>query len=117
MLTRIRCSGGVGLTILHGSSHGMCCVYSGFSSIQIGFFLKLANVLLVTNPLVAKPVRYLKEEKSKKRGLGEKRKMYKMSRCTRHCTTHSVIASSCFVWVHQVDGPQPPAVISIWLTN
>lgn len=63
MLTRIGCSGGVGLTVLHGSSHSMCCIHSSFGSIQIGLLLELADVLLVTDPLVAKPVRYLGEKK------------------------------------------------------
>lgn len=70
MLTRIGCSGWVGLTVLHSSSYGMRCIHSSFGSIQIGLLLELANVLLVTDPLVAKPIRYLVEKKKKGGGVG-----------------------------------------------
>ena len=57
--TRVRCGRGVGLAVLHCSGCSVCCIYSSLGGIQVGFFLKLADIFLVPDPFVAKPVGYL----------------------------------------------------------
>lgn len=58
-LTRIWRSGRAGLVIMHSGSSCMSCIHGCLGRIEVCFFLKLANVLFVPDPLVSEPVGYL----------------------------------------------------------
>ena len=79
----------------------MGCIYSGLGGIQVRFFLKLANVFLVSDPFVAKPVGYLR---GRAEGGGAEESDVKQP---QHRALSSVIVSRCHVWVHQVPNSQP----------
>lgn len=57
--TRVRRGGRVGLVVLHGCGHCVRGCHGCLCSIEVGFFLKLADILLVPDSFVAKPVGYL----------------------------------------------------------
>lgn len=59
MPTGVRCGRGVGLAVLHCSGCSVCRIYGSLGGIQVGLFLKLADIFLVPDPFVAKPVGYL----------------------------------------------------------
>lgn len=59
ILTRVWRGGWVGLVVLHGCGHCVCGCHGCFCSIEIGLLLKFADVLLVPDSFVAKPVGYL----------------------------------------------------------
>lgn len=99
--TGVRCGRGVGLAVLHCSGCSMCCIYSSLGGIQVGFFLKLADIFLVPDPFVAKPVGYLC---GRAEGGGAEESDVKQP---QHHALSSVIVSRCHVWVHQVPNSQP----------
>lgn len=51
--------GRVGLAVLHRGGCGVGRVYGGLGGVQVGLFLKLADIFLVADPFVAKPVGHL----------------------------------------------------------
>lgn len=51
--------GRVGLVVLHGCGYGVRGRHGCLCGIEVGFFLKLADILLVPDSFVAKPVGYL----------------------------------------------------------
>lgn len=99
--TGVRCGRGVGLAVLHCSGCSVCCIYSSLGGIQVGFFLKLADIFLVPDPFVAKPVGYLC---GRAEGGGAEKSDVKQP---QHRALSSVIVSRCHVWVHQVPNSQP----------
>lgn len=92
---------GVGLAVLHCSRCSMRCIYSCLGGVQVGFFLKLADVFLVPDPFVAKPVGYLR---GRAQGGGAEESDVKQP---QHRALSSMIVSRCHVWVHQVPNSQP----------
>lgn len=99
--TGVRRGRGVGLAVLHCSSCSMGCVYSRLGSIQVGLFLKLADIFLVPDPFVAKPVGYLR---GRAQGGGAEESDVRQP---QHRALSSVTVSRCHVWVHQVPNSQP----------
>lgn len=99
--TGVRCGRGVGLAVLHCSGCGVCRIYSSLGGIQVGLFLKLADIFLVPDPFVAKPVGYLC---GRAEGGGAEESDVKQP---QHRALRSVIVSRCHVWVHQVPNSQP----------
>lgn len=99
--TRVRCSRGVGLAVLHCSGCSMCRVYSSLGGVQVGFLLKLANIFLVADALVAEPVGYLRG-RAQRGGAEESDVKQPQQRALS-----SVTLSRCHVWVHQVPNSQP----------
>lgn len=59
MPTGIGSGGGVGLAVLHSGGCSVCRVHGGLGGVQVGLFLKLADVFLVPDPFVPEPVGYL----------------------------------------------------------
>lgn len=51
--------GRVGLVVLHGCGYSVRSRHGCLCGIEVGFFLKLADILLVPDSFVAKPVGYL----------------------------------------------------------
>lgn len=51
--------GRIGLVVLHRCGHCVCGCHGCLGSVEVGFFLKLADILLVPDSFVAKPVGYL----------------------------------------------------------
>lgn len=99
--TGVGCGRGVGLAVLHCSGCSVCCIYSSLGGIQVGLFLKLADIFLVPDPFVAKPVGYLC---GRAEGGGAEESDVKQP---QHRALSSVIVSRCHVWVHQVPNSQP----------
>ncbi len=69
--------------------------------IEVGLLLELANVFLVADSFVAKPVGYLC---GRAEGGGAEESDVKQP---QHRALSSVIVSRCHVWVHQVPNSQP----------
>lgn len=57
--TRVWRGGRVGLVVLHGCGYCVRSRHGCLRSVEVGFFLKLADILLVPDSFVAKPVGYL----------------------------------------------------------
>lgn len=57
--TRIWRGGRIGLVVLNGGGDCVCGRHGSLCGIEVGFFLKLADILLVPDSFVAKPVGYL----------------------------------------------------------
>lgn len=101
MPTGVGCGRGVGLAVLHCSGCSVCRIYSSLGGIQVGFFLKLADIFLVPDPFVAKPVGYLR---GRAEGGGAEESDVKQA---QHHALSSATVSRCHVWVHQVPNSQP----------
>lgn len=69
--TGVRCGRGVCLAVLRCNGCSLCCVYSSLGGIQVGLLLKLADIFLVSDALVAEPVGYLCERRAKEGGGAE----------------------------------------------
>lgn len=82
--TRVGCGRGIGLTVLSCSGCSLCCIYSSLGSVQVGLFLKLADIFLVPDALVAKPVGYLCREEQEKEE--EQRSQMSNSHSSMHWT-------------------------------
>lgn len=78
--TRIWRGRRIGLVVLHSCGHCMRGCHSCLCSIEVGFFLKLADVLLVPDSFVAKPVGHLqiREMSKKERSKGRAKKTVKL---------------------------------------
>lgn len=83
--TGVGCGRGVGLAVLHCSGCSVCCIYSGLGGIQVGLFLKLADIFLVPDPFVAEPVGYLCEHSRRRRRSRGVRRQGATAPCTEQC--------------------------------
>lgn len=83
--TRVGSGGGVGLAVLHCSGCSVRRIHSSLGGIQVGLFLKLADVFLVSDPFVAEPVGYLRV--GDRRGRRSKRSQTSSS----HSSVHSAV--------------------------
>ena len=62
--TRVWRGGRIGLVVLHSCGHCVCGCHGCLCRVEVGFFLKLADILLVPDSFVAKPVGYLQITRS-----------------------------------------------------
>lgn len=82
--TGVGCGGRVGLAVLHGGGCSVGCVHGGLGSVQVGLFLKLADIFLVADPFVAEPVGYLCGESRGRRSRGVRRRAATAA-CSEQC--------------------------------
>lgn len=69
--TGVRCGRGVRLAVLRCNGCSLCRIYSSLGGVQVGLLLKLADVFLVPDALVAEPVGYLCERRAEEGGGAE----------------------------------------------
>lgn len=69
--TGVRCGRGVRLAVLRCNGCSLCRIYSSLGGVQVGLLLKLADIFLVPDALVAEPVGYLCERRAGEGGGAE----------------------------------------------
>lgn len=69
--TGVRCGRGVCLAVLRCHGCSLCCIHGGLGGVQVGLLLKLADIFLVSDALVAEPVGYLCERRAEEGGGAE----------------------------------------------
>lgn len=63
VLTGVGCGRRVGLAVVYGGGYSMGGAHGGLGCVEVGLLLELSDILLVADPLVAKPVGYLRKGK------------------------------------------------------